>query len=127
MTEIGPPAWRSRRAWVVPVCECGHERGYHGDCTGPCRRNDCDCRSYRKLERSSDLEVENQRLREELRLREESEIPVRHNAASADPVFGGVGREGMVTVWDAEGRYVGCMGVNLWRDLLTVSGGPIDG
>lgn len=38
-----------------------------------------------------------------------------------------LGREGMVTVWDDLGRYVGCMGVNLWRHLLTVSGGPVDG
>jgi hypothetical protein len=30
-----------------------------------------------------------------------------------------LGREGMVTVWDDEGRYVGCMGVELWRHLLT--------
>jgi hypothetical protein len=31
-----------------------------------------------------------------------------------------LGREGMVTVWDDLGRYVGCMGVELWRHLLTV-------
>ena len=37
-----------------------------------------------------------------------------------------VGRAGMVTVWDDAGRYVGCMGVNLWRHLLSVSGGPVD-
>ena len=36
-----------------------------------------------------------------------------------------IGREGMVTVWDDLGRYVGCMGVNLWRHLLIVGGGPI--
>lgn len=29
-----------------------------------------------------------------------------------------VGREGMVTVWDDEGRYLGCMGVRLWEWLL---------
>jgi hypothetical protein len=29
-----------------------------------------------------------------------------------------VGREGLVTVWDDGGRYLGCMGVNLWRALL---------
>ena len=35
----------------------------------------------------------------------------------------GIGREGLVTVWDANGRYAGCMGVNLWaalRDALTI-------
>lgn len=31
-----------------------------------------------------------------------------------------LGREGFVTVWDEQGRYVGCMGVELWRYLLTV-------
>lgn len=31
----------------------------------------------------------------------------------------GIGREGIVTVWDEQGRYVGCMGVELWRWLLT--------
>lgn len=42
-----------RRKWAN--CECGHERGYHGDCTGPCRRNDCTCRGFspkRPTERS---------------------------------------------------------------------------
>jgi hypothetical protein len=33
-----------------------------------------------------------------------------------------LGRESMVTVWDHEGRYVGCMGVELWRDLLDRDG-----
>lgn len=28
------------------------------------------------------------------------------------------GREGMVTVFDSEGRYVGCMGVETWQTLL---------
>lgn len=32
----------------MSLCKCGHDRGYHGDCTGPCRRNDCNCRSYRR-------------------------------------------------------------------------------
>lgn len=36
-----------------------------------------------------------------------------------------LGREGMVTVWDDEGRYVGCMGVELWKALLTTSAGEI--
>jgi hypothetical protein len=31
-----------------------------------------------------------------------------------------IGREGMVTVWDDQGRYLGCMGVELWKHLLTV-------
>jgi hypothetical protein len=31
-----------------------------------------------------------------------------------------LGREGMVTVWDDLGRYVGCMGVELWKHLLSV-------
>jgi len=30
-----------------------------------------------------------------------------------------LGREGMVTVWDEHGRIVGCMGVELWKLLLT--------
>jgi hypothetical protein len=30
----------------------------------------------------------------------------------------GLGREGMVTVWDHEGRYLGCMGVEAWERLL---------
>lgn len=30
----------------------------------------------------------------------------------------GIGSEGMVSVWDDEGRYVGCMGINLWRALV---------
>lgn len=29
-------------------------------------------------------------------------------------------REGMVTVWDHEGGYLGCMGINTWRALLNV-------
>lgn len=29
-----------------------------------------------------------------------------------------VGREGMVTVWDHHGRYLGCMGVEAWERLL---------
>lgn len=32
-----------------------------------------------------------------------------------------IGREGVVTVWDDNGRYLGCMGVNLWRALLESS------
>lgn len=31
-----------------------------------------------------------------------------------------LGRPGMVTVWDEHGRIVGCMGVELWKALLTV-------
>ena len=38
--------------------------------------------------------------------------------ASAAEAIGG---EGMVTVWDDQGRYLGCMGVELWKHLLTVS------
>jgi hypothetical protein len=34
-----------------------------------------------------------------------------------------LGREGMVTVYDDQGRYLGCMGVNLWRALLDVGSG----
>ena len=37
------------------------------------------------------------------------------SAATADL---GLGREGMVTVWDAAGRYVGCMGIERWKELL---------
>lgn len=33
----------------------------------------------------------------------------------------GLGREGMVTVWDDQGCYLGCMGVELWRLLLVQS------
>lgn len=33
---------------------------------------------------------------------------------------GAIGREGMVTIWDDQGRYLGCMGVELWKNLLTV-------
>jgi hypothetical protein len=29
-----------------------------------------------------------------------------------------LGREGIVTVWDHNGRYVGYLGVNLWQALL---------
>lgn len=29
----------------------------------------------------------------------------------------GIGCEGIVTVWDHDGRYLGCMGVNLWQAL----------
>lgn len=32
-----------------------------------------------------------------------------------------IGREGMVTVWDDEGHYVGCMGVEIWRRILEKS------
>lgn len=28
------------------------------------------------------------------------------------------GREGMVTVYDHEGRYLGCMGIETWRNAL---------
>lgn len=28
--------------------------------------------------------------------------------------------EGLVTVWGEHGRYLGCMGVELWKALLTV-------
>lgn len=31
-----------------------------------------------------------------------------------------IGREGMVTIWDDQGRYLGSMGVELWKHLLTV-------
>lgn len=30
----------------------------------------------------------------------------------------GIAREGMVTVWDELGRYLGCMGVETWKQLL---------
>ena len=29
-----------------------------------------------------------------------------------------IGREGIVTVWDSRGRYLGCMGVQMWKQLL---------
>lgn len=29
-----------------------------------------------------------------------------------------VGREGIVTVWDEHGRYVGCLGSETWQRLL---------
>jgi hypothetical protein len=32
-----------------------------------------------------------------------------------------LGREGMVTVYDSEGEYVGCMGVELWAALLNAN------
>jgi hypothetical protein len=34
------------------------------------------------------------------------------------------GREGMVTVYDHEGRYLGCMGAHLWQALLDGAQGP---
>jgi hypothetical protein len=33
------------------------------------------------------------------------------------------GREGMVTVYDHEGRYVGCMGIETWQDALASGDG----
>lgn len=33
-----------------------------------------------------------------------------------------IGHPGTVTVWDDIGRYVGFMGVELWKHLLTVEG-----
>lgn len=30
----------------------------------------------------------------------------------------GIGREGVVTVWDHDGCYLGCMGVETWERLL---------
>lgn len=31
-----------------------------------------------------------------------------------------LGREGMLTVFDEYGRFIGCMGVELWKALLTM-------
>lgn len=31
----------------------------------------------------------------------------------------GIGHEGMVTVWDEHGRYVGCMGIEVWKQMLS--------
>lgn len=37
-----------------------------------------------------------------------------------------LGREGMVTVWDAHGRIVGCMGVEAWLRALPASDPPAE-
>ena len=29
-----------------------------------------------------------------------------------------LGREGMVTVWDKDGHYLGCMGAETWHELI---------
>lgn len=42
--------------------------------------------------------------------------------SSAADHKGGLGSPGMVTVWDHEGRYVGCMGSQTWRWLLSING-----
>jgi hypothetical protein len=36
------------------------------------------------------------------------------------------GREGMVTVYDHEDNYLGCMGINLWRALLDARAASVD-
>jgi hypothetical protein len=32
----------------------------------------------------------------------------------------GIGREGMLTVWDDQGGYVGCLGIETWEALVDV-------
>lgn len=36
------------------------------------------------------------------------------------------GREGIVTVWDYDGRYVGCMGVERWQRILAEDAGKVE-
>ena len=38
----------------------------------------------------------------------------------------GIGREGMVTVWDDQGRYVGCMGIETWIAFLAARNSAIE-
>lgn len=38
----------------------------------------------------------------------------------------GIGREGMVTVWDDKGGYLGCMGVETWLVILRGEKRPSD-
>lgn len=37
-----------------------------------------------------------------------------------------LGARGMVTVWDEHGRYVGCLGADAWKFLLTTSERRLD-
>jgi hypothetical protein len=41
-------------------------------------------------------------------------MPEMHSVAAEH-----IGREGIVTVWDHQGRYLGCMGVETWIRMLT--------
>lgn len=47
---------------------------------------------------------------------QERDAEVSHMTNDTTPLS--EGREGMVTVWDKEGRYLGCMGVPTWGWLL---------
>ena len=47
-------------------------------------------------------------------------IPTEPTEAYWSAAADALGREGSVTVWDDHGHYVGCLGADLWRWLLTV-------
>jgi hypothetical protein len=59
-------------------------------------------------------------------IRADERIRIRARVALAAPDTP-EGREGIVTVYDHEGRYLGCMGIETWRAALATPDTPTEG